>query len=66
LFTHAFFKALLFSGVRQRHACDGDVIDMRKIGALRKVLPITHWDRSWCGAGALSDPDSVFRVLEQR
>ena len=43
LFTHAFFKALLF-------LCAGSVIhavsdeqDMRKMGGLRKHLPITYW-----------------------
>ena len=42
LFTHAFFKALLF-------LCAGSVIhgiggeqDMRKMGGLRKYLPRTH------------------------
>lgn len=43
LFTHAFFKALLF-------LCAGSVIhavhdeqDMRRMGGLRKVIPITYW-----------------------
>ncbi|MTH97892.1 NADH-quinone oxidoreductase subunit L [Roseibium sp. RKSG952] len=43
LFTHAFFKALLF-------LCAGSVIhavsdeqDMRKMGGLRKHIPITYW-----------------------
>ncbi|MBZ5586541.1 MAG: NADH-quinone oxidoreductase subunit L, partial [Acidobacteriia bacterium] len=43
LFTHAFFKALLF-------LCSGSVIhamggeqDMRFMGALKKKIPITHW-----------------------
>ena len=31
----------------------GDVIDMRRFGGLRKVLPTTHWT-FLCGAGALS------------
>ena len=41
--THAFFKALLFLG-------SGSVIhgmhheqDIRKMGGLRKIMPITHW-----------------------
>jgi NADH-quinone oxidoreductase subunit L len=42
LFTHAFFKAVLFlSSGSVMHAM-GDVIDMRKFSGLRKVLPITH------------------------
>ena len=43
LFTHAFFKALLFLGA-------GSVIigmhheqDISKMGGLRKYMPITHW-----------------------
>ncbi|MHA2610655.1 MAG: NADH-quinone oxidoreductase subunit L [bacterium JZ-2024 1] len=42
LFTHAFFKALLFLG-------SGSVIhathtnDMRKMGGLAQYMPITHW-----------------------
>jgi proton-translocating NADH-quinone oxidoreductase chain L len=42
LFTHAFFKAVLFlSSGSVMHAM-GDVIDMRKFSGLRKVLPVTH------------------------
>ena len=43
LFTHAFFKALLFLG-------SGSVIhamhheqDMRKMGGLRRLIPVTYW-----------------------
>ena len=43
LFTHAFFKALLF-------LCSGSVIhslggeqDMRRMGALKNKIPVTHW-----------------------
>ncbi|EFG37758.1 NADH dehydrogenase I subunit L [Brucella sp. NVSL 07-0026] len=43
LFTHAFFKALLF-------LCAGSVIhavsdeqDMRRMGSLRKLIPVTYW-----------------------
>jgi NADH-quinone oxidoreductase subunit L len=43
LFTHAFFKALLF-------LCSGSVIhalggeqDMRNMGGLAKKIPVTHW-----------------------
>ena len=48
LFTHAFFKALLF-------LCSGSVIhamggeqDMRRMGALKDKIPITHWTM-WVG-----------------
>jgi NADH-quinone oxidoreductase subunit L len=53
LFTHAFFKALLFlSSGSVMHAM-GNVIDMRRFGGLRKVLPRTHWT-FLCGALALA------------
>jgi len=53
LFTHAFFKALLF-------LCSGSVIhamggeqDMRKMGALKNKIPITHWTM-WVGSVAIA------------
>ncbi|MBI4615124.1 MAG: NADH-quinone oxidoreductase subunit L [Planctomycetes bacterium] len=43
LITHAFFKALLFLGSGSViHACHHEQ-DMRKMGGLRKKLPITYW-----------------------
>lgn len=43
LMTHAFFKALLFMAAGSvMHAMAGE-LDMRKMGALRKHLPYTHW-----------------------
>src|SRR6202022_3757856 len=53
LFTHAFFKALLFLGAGSVMHAMGNVIDMRRFGGLRKVLPTTHWT-FLCGALALS------------
>ncbi len=53
LFTHAFFKALLFLSAGSVMHAMGGVIDMRKFGGLRKVLPHTHWT-FLCGALALS------------
>ena len=42
LMTHAFFKALMFLGSGSViHAMEGEQ-DTRKMGALRKYLPITH------------------------
>ena len=42
LFTHAFFKALLFLGCGSvMHALHGE-LDMTKMGGLRTKLPITH------------------------
>jgi proton-translocating NADH-quinone oxidoreductase chain L len=42
LFTHAFFKALLFLGSGSVMHAMGGVIDMRKFAGLRKLLPVTH------------------------
>jgi len=43
LFTHAFFKALLFLGAGSViHAVSGEQ-DMRKMGGLRKHIPLTYW-----------------------
>jgi NADH-quinone oxidoreductase subunit L len=42
LFTHAFFKALLFLGSGSvNHATN--TFDMRRMGGLRKVMPWTYW-----------------------
>ncbi len=43
LFTHAFFKALLFLGSGSVMHAMGNNIDMRKFSGLRHVMPITHW-----------------------
>ncbi len=43
LYTHAFFKALLFLGSGSViHALSGEQ-DMRKMGALKDKIPVTHW-----------------------
>jgi len=42
LFTHAFFKALLFLASGSVMHAMGGVIDIRKFGGLRHVMPITH------------------------
>ncbi len=43
LYTHAFFKALLFLGSGSViHAMSGEQ-DMRKMGGLRKKIPVTFW-----------------------
>ncbi len=41
LFTHAFFKALLFLGAGSVMHAMGGIIDVRHFGGLRKVLPWT-------------------------
>ncbi|MCB1495666.1 MAG: NADH-quinone oxidoreductase subunit L [Bauldia sp.] len=43
LFTHAFFKALLFLGAGSVIHAMSDEQDMRKMGGLRKVIPKTYW-----------------------
>jgi NADH-quinone oxidoreductase subunit L len=53
LFTHAFFKAVLFLGAGSVMHAMGDVIDMREFGGLRRLLPVTHWT-FLCGAAALA------------
>ncbi len=42
LYTHAFFKALLFLGAGSVMHAMGGVIDMRQFGGLRRRLPVTH------------------------
>jgi NADH-quinone oxidoreductase subunit L len=43
LFTHAFFKALLFLGAGSVMHAMGGVVDMRRFGGLRRLMPITFW-----------------------
>jgi proton-translocating NADH-quinone oxidoreductase chain L len=53
LFTHAFFKALLFLAAGSVMHAMGNVMDMRRFGGLRYALPVTRWT-FLCGAGALA------------
>ncbi|HZU38588.1 MAG TPA: NADH-quinone oxidoreductase subunit L [Gemmataceae bacterium] len=53
LFTHAFFKALLFLSAGSVMHAMGNVIDMRRFSGLRRVLPYTHI-AFLCGAVALA------------
>lgn len=43
LFTHAFFKALLFLGSGSVIHAMSDEQDMRKMGGIRKLIPTTYW-----------------------
>ncbi|MEO0328271.1 MAG: NADH-quinone oxidoreductase subunit L [Pseudomonadota bacterium] len=43
LFTHAFFKALLFLGAGSVIHAVSDEQDMRRMGGLRKHIPKTYW-----------------------
>ena len=53
LVTHAFFKALLFLGAGSViHAVAGEQ-DMRQMGGLRKMIPVTYWSML-CAAVAIS------------
>ncbi|HUY34446.1 MAG TPA: NADH-quinone oxidoreductase subunit L [Pirellulales bacterium] len=42
LFTHAFFKGLLFLGAGSVMHAMGGVVDIRRLGGLRRVMPWTH------------------------
>jgi NADH-quinone oxidoreductase subunit L len=53
LFTHAFFKALLFLSAGSVMHAMGGVIDIRKFGGLRRLMPVTHVT-FLCGAAALA------------
>ncbi|HVK10458.1 MAG TPA: NADH-quinone oxidoreductase subunit L [Gemmataceae bacterium] len=53
LFTHAFFKAVLFLSAGSVMHAMHDHIDMRDFSGLRKVLPVTHLT-FLCGAVALA------------
>jgi len=72
LMTHAFFKALLFLGAGSiSHAVAGE-LDMRKMGDMRKHIPITYWTfmiatLALCGifpfAGFFSKDEILFHSL---
>jgi NADH-quinone oxidoreductase subunit L len=53
LFTHAFFKALLFLGAGSVIHAFGGQQDMRKMGGLHRKMPLTHWTM-FIGAVAIS------------
>jgi NADH-quinone oxidoreductase subunit L len=72
LMTHAFFKALLFLGAGSiSHSVSGE-LDMRKMGDLKKHIPITYWTfmiatLALCGifpfAGFFSKDEILFHSL---
>ncbi len=43
LVTHAFFKALLFLGAGSVMHATGGVTDIRRLGGLRRRMPVTYW-----------------------
>ena len=64
LFTHAFFKALLFLSAGSVMHAMGNVIDMRRFSGLRKVLPLHALDVSVRRPG-LGRLPAVLGLLEQ-
>lgn len=73
LFTHAFFKALLFLAAGSVMHAMGNVIDVRRFSGLRKLMPITH-ATFLCGAAALAgvpllsgfwSKDMIFEALTE-
>jgi NADH-quinone oxidoreductase subunit L len=73
LFTHAFFKALLFLASGSVMHAMGNVIDVRQFGGLRKLMPVTHLT-FLCGAAALAgvpllsgfwSKDMIFEALAE-
>jgi NADH-quinone oxidoreductase subunit L len=74
LLCHAFFKALLFLGAGSVMHAMGGVIDIRRLGGLRRVMPITHWTflfgclaivGLWPFAGFFSK-DAILLAVQQR
>ena len=65
LVTHAFFKGLLFLGAGSVMHAMGGVIDIRRLGGLRRMLPVTH-AMFLVGCLAHSRVSFAFRVLQQR
>ena len=64
LYTHAFFKALLFLGSGAViHALHGEQ-DIRNMGGLKKELPITYWT-FLIGALAIAGVPAAGRLLQQ-
>ncbi len=65
VFTHAFFKALLFLGAGSViHAMSGEQ-DMRNMGDLYRRIPITHWTMAFATL-AIAGHSSLRRILFQR
>ena len=66
LYTHAFFKALMFLGSGAViHALAGEQ-DMRRMGGLKKYLPITYWTFLIGTLAIAGIPDLCRLLLEGR
>ncbi len=74
LFTHAFFKALLFLGAGSVMHAMGGVIDIRRFGGLRHRLPTTYWTflvgclalAAFPGFSGFFSKDEILVALQQR
>jgi NADH-quinone oxidoreductase subunit L len=66
LMTHAFFKALLFLAAGSVIIAMHHEQDMRKMGGLRKYMPITYWTCADRHAGADRLPGLFGLLLEGR
>jgi NADH-quinone oxidoreductase subunit L len=75
LFTHAFFKALLFLGAGSVSHASGGTFDMRKMGGLRKFMPWTYTTfligslslaGIWPLAGFWSKDEILMKALENQ
>ena len=64
LMTHAFFKALLFLGAGSVIHAMSDEQDMRKMGGLWKLIPMTY-GLMWIGSLALAGIPDLRRLLLQ-
>ena len=62
LMTHAFFKALLFLGAGSAIIALHHEQDMRRMGGLKKYMPITYWTMV-IGSLALAGIPAVCRLL---
>ncbi|MEO1061484.1 MAG: NADH-quinone oxidoreductase subunit L [Actinomycetota bacterium] len=56
LFTHAFFKAGLFLGAGSVSHAAHHTFDMRKMGGLRKYMPVTFWTFILCSLALAAVP----------
>ena len=74
LLTHAFFKALLFLGAGSVMHAMGGVIDIRRLGGLRRRMPVTHWTfligclaiAGVCPFAGFWSKDAILLAVQQR
>jgi NADH-quinone oxidoreductase subunit L len=74
LLTHAFFKALLFLGAGSVMHAMGGVVDIRRLGGLRRRMPITHWTflfgclaiAGLCPFAGFWSKDAILAAIQER